>query len=295
MPPNATTRVVLRACGSLLLLTGGLVAAVELATAEARPSSSRCFVAGCHITSTQQRLRLPQPLRPRRVAIPILMYHRINVPSPGAPAITRRLTVHPADFARQMRWLRRHGYQTVTQRQLFDALMHGRPLGGRPIMITFDDGYRDVFYKAARVLSKLRMQGMAYVISDRVVWGDRTFLSPGLLRALEHRGIEIGSHSVSHSDLTQLSDREVLAELTWSRRSLERWLRHPVQWLAYPFGSYDGRIERLARRAGYVLAVTTEEGTVQSAGRPLALRRLRVLDSTGVRGLAEMLGDASVL
>ena len=293
MPSNAATRGVLRAFGSLLLLTGGLVAAEELATDEARPSSSRCFVVGCH-TSTQHRLRLPQPLPRRRVAIPVLMYHRINIPSPGSPVITRRLTVHPADFARQMRWLRRHGFQTVTQRQLFGALMHGWPLGERPIMITFDDGYRDVFYKAAAVLTRLRMQGTAYVISDRVVNGDRTFLSAGLLRALEHRGIEIGSHSVSHSDLTQLSDREVLAELMESRHSLERWLRHPVQWLAYPFGAHDGRVERLARRAGYVLAVTTEEGTIQSAGRPLALQRLRVLDSTGVRGLADLLGNASV-
>ena len=293
MPSNAATRGVLRAFGSLLLLTGGLVAAAELATEEARPSSSRCFVVGCH-RSTQHRLRLPQPLPRRRVAIPILMYHRINVPAPGTPAITRRLTVHPADFARQMRWLRRHGYHTVTQRQLFGALMHGWPLGERPIMITFDDGYRDIFYKAAPVLTKLRMQGTAYVISNRVVNGDRTFLSPGLLRALENRGIEIGSHSVSHSDLTQLSDREVLVELMESRRSLERWLWHPVQWLAYPFGAYDGRVEKLARRAGYVLAVTTEEGTLQSAGQPLALQRLRVLDSTGVRGLAELLGDAPV-
>ena len=222
------------------------------------------------------------------------MYHRINVPSPGAPAITHRLTVHPADFERQMRWLRRHGYQTVTQRQLFGALMHGRPLGRRPIVITFDDGYRDAFYKAAPVLEKLRMRGIAYVISGRVVNGDRTFLSPGLLRALERRGIEIGSHTVSHRDLTQLSDRDAIDELKGSRRALERCLRHPVQWLAYPFGAYDGRVERLARRAGYVLAVTTETGALQSAGHPLALKRLRVLDSTGVRGLADLLGDASV-
>ena len=106
-----------------------------------------------------------------------------------------------------------------------------------------------------------------------------------------------GAHEASHAGhcLCHLSDREVLAELKGSRRSLERWLRHPVQWLAYPFGAYDGRVERLARRAGYVLAVTTEEGTLQSAGRPLALQRLRILDSTGVRGLAALLGDASVL
>ncbi|MGH3115195.1 MAG: hypothetical protein ACRDOP_17175, partial [Gaiellaceae bacterium] len=62
--------------------------------------------------------------------------------------------------------------------------------------------------------------------------------------------------------------------------------------LAYPFGAYDARIECLAWRAGYVLAVTTESGVQQSARRPLALPRLRILDSTGVRGLAAMLAAA---
>ena len=58
----------------------------------------------------------------------------------------------------------------------------------------------------------------------------------------------------------------------------------------FPFGRYDGRVEQLARRAGYVLATTTQPGVRQSARAPLALRRLRVLDSTGVTGLAAMLG-----
>jgi peptidoglycan/xylan/chitin deacetylase (PgdA/CDA1 family) len=109
------------------------------------------------------------------------------------------------------------------------------------------------------------------------------------MRQLESRGIEIGSHSATHAHLPSLSDHEALRELVQSRRAFERHLRHPVQWLAYPYGAYDARIERLARRAGYVLAVTTEHGSVQSARRPLALRRLRVLDSTRVDGLAAML------
>ena len=220
------------------------------------------------------------------------MYHRINVPPPTASPITRGLTVHPANFARQMRWLKRNGYRTVTQRQLFSALLRGRRLGRKPIMITFDDGYRDAFYKAAPVLSRLGMRATAYVISGRIVNGDRTFLSWGLVRGLERQGVEIGSHTVFHRDLTQLSDREAFRELQRSRQALERGLCHPVQWLAYPFGAYDARVERLARRAGYVLAVTTQAGALHSASRALALRRLRVLDSTGVRGLAALLGES---
>jgi peptidoglycan/xylan/chitin deacetylase (PgdA/CDA1 family) len=290
MIPAKTTKRVLT---PLVLLVAGLAPSAELASAEARSTPSRCSVgkyAPCGTERAGRELHLPARLPQRQITVPILMYHRINVSTPATPPMERRLTVHPGDFARQMRWLKRQGYRTVTQRQLFVALLRGKPLGRRPIMITFDDGYRDAFYRAAPVLSRFGMRATAYVVTGRIVDGDRQFLSWGLIRGLERRGVEIGSHTVFHRDLTQLSDREALRELVRSRRALERGLCHPVPWLAYPFGAYDTRVERLAQRAGYVLAVTTQPGALQSANRPLALRRIRVLDSTGVRGLAALLG-----
>jgi peptidoglycan/xylan/chitin deacetylase (PgdA/CDA1 family) len=235
------------------------------------------------------RLRLPSPLPRRTRVVPILMYHRINTVTASTPAITRRLTVHPAVFRRQMVWLKRHGYNTITQRQLFDALMCGRRLGRKPILITFDDGYRDAYRNASPVLQRLGMRATAYVITGRISSGDRSFLGWHQVRALERRGVEIGSHTVSHRALTGLSDSQAFTELAKSRRTLQRRLGHRVPWLAYPIGAYDSRIERLARRAGYVLAVTTEWGARQSASRPLSLDRFRILDSTGVRGLARIL------
>jgi Polysaccharide deacetylase len=99
--------------------------------------------------------------------------------------------------------------------------------------------------------------------------------------------------AVAHHDMTSLSDAEMLEDLKSSRRALERKLGHRAPWLAYPFGAYDERVERLTRRAGYLLAVTTRPGTVQSAGQPFALPRLRILDTTGVRGLAALLGASA--
>jgi peptidoglycan/xylan/chitin deacetylase (PgdA/CDA1 family) len=252
-------------------------------------SSGSAATTGVRAESVPDRpLTLPARLPNRELRVPILMYHRVNA---APPPSQRPLTVHPADFARQMRWLKQHGYRTITQRELSDALFLGKRLGPKPILITFDDGYSDVFHKALPVLKRLDMRAMAYVISGRTLRSDTVFLTWHLLRALERDGVEIGSHTVEHRDLTSLSDGEALRELVQSRRAFERRLGHPVQWLAYPYGAYDSRIERLARRAGYVLAVTTEHGVVQSARRPLALRRLRILDSTGVSGLAAMLSS----
>jgi peptidoglycan/xylan/chitin deacetylase (PgdA/CDA1 family) len=283
------------------LVAGAAVAAVALIAGSCSISGRQTALASLDrlgqrtLTSAPPGcpLRLPARLPVREIVVPILMYHRINVPPPSAPPMTRRLTVHPAVFASQMTWLKHNGYRAVTQRELFDALVCGRPLGRKPIMITFDDGYRDTFFKAAPVLARLDMHATAYVISGRTSNGDPSFLTWGLLRGLERRGIEIGSHTVSHRDLTSLSNGAAFEELVRSRRRLERTLGHRVPWLAYPFGAYDARIERLARRAGYVLAVTTEWGSRQSARRPLALHRLRILDSTGVRGLAAMLAAST--
>jgi len=233
-------------------------------------------------------LQLPPSLPHRTVTLPILMYHRIDVVKPSLPAITQRLTVDPHVFAAQMQWLHDHGYHAVTQLQAYDALERGARLPSKPVMITFDDGYRDVWGKASAVLARLHMRATAYVITDRISGPDPSFLTWGDLRSLERRGIEIGSHTVTHTELTLLDDAEALRELRDSRATLERRLGHPVQWFAYPAGREDARVIALTREAGYVLAVTTQPGTTQSAEHPLELHRDEVLDTTGVAGLAAM-------
>ena len=234
-------------------------------------------------------LALPSRLPRRTIELPILMYHRIDLVKPSLPAITQRLTVDPRAFAAEMLWLKRNGFHAVTELRAFDALEHGARLPAKAVMITFDDGYRDVLGKASPILRRLGMPATAFVITGRISGPDPSFLTWGQLHLLERRGIEIGSHTVHHLELPSLGDAEALAELRDSRSVLQRRLGHPVQWLAYPAGAVDARIVELARRAGYVLAVTTRPGRTQGAADPLELHRFEVLDSTGVAGLAAML------
>jgi peptidoglycan/xylan/chitin deacetylase (PgdA/CDA1 family) len=237
-------------------------------------------------------LSLPAVLPDRTMDVPILMFHRIDVLRPTLVAITRRLTVAPGTFAAEMHWLWSRGYHPLRQLQLFDALEHGAPLPSHPIMITFDDGYRDVLANAAPVLERYRFPATEYVITARISGPDPSFLSWGDLAQLEASDVEIGSHTVHHLDLASLADPEAWTELSDSRRVLEEHLHHPVQWLAYPDGSEDAATVALARQAGYVLAMTTRPGSLQSGSDPLELRRIEVLDTTGVRGLAALLGSA---
>jgi peptidoglycan/xylan/chitin deacetylase (PgdA/CDA1 family) len=222
------------------------------------------------------------------VKLPILEYHRIGPLTPALPAITRRLTVDPASFAAQMEWLKRHRFHAVTDVQAYDAMERGAALPPRPVMITFDDGYRDVLWNAAPVLHRLGLPATAFVITDRVDGRDPSFLTWGELRRLERLGVAIGSHTVSHADLAALAPGAALAQLVRSRRTLQEHLHRPVDWLSYPFGRFDAAVAALARRAGYELGVTEAPGDVQSA--PLELRRDEVLDTTGVAGVAGFLG-----
>jgi peptidoglycan/xylan/chitin deacetylase (PgdA/CDA1 family) len=235
-------------------------------------------------------LVLPSPLPTRSVRVPILMYHRIGPLTASLPAMTRALTVDPRSFAAQMRWLARHGYHAITQEQLFGALEHGAPLPHRPVMITFDDGYRDVLWNAAPVLARLHFAATSYVITGRISGADPSFLTWPQLHVLERLRVEVGSHTVHHVQLPSVSDATALVELTASRRALEAHLGHPVQWFSYPAGRESPHAVRLVARTGYVLAVTTQPGALQEAGAPLLLHRDEVLSTTSARGFAALVG-----
>ena len=240
-----------------------------------------------HVVS---RLALPAPLPARSVAVPILMYHRVGHVDASTPLITRALTVSPKEFADEMRWIVAHGFHAITQQQLFRALEFKGPLPAKPVMITFDDGYRDVLWNAAPLLAHLHMPATAYVITGRISGPDSSFLTWPELGDLERLGVEIGSHTVHHVELPALSSAAALDELVVSRRALELHLGHPVQWFAYPAGRVDASVLPLVHRAGYVLAVTTRPGSYQSARDPFELHRYEVLASTGVGGIRAILG-----
>ena len=245
--------------------------------------------AGALVGHSPPELRLPGTLPRRTIELPILLYHRIGPVTSSQPLITQRLTVTPTMFAAQMRWLVGHGYRAVTELQAFDALEHGAELPRKPVLITFDDGYRDVLYNAAPVMHRLHIVATEFVITGRVSGPDSSFLTWPELARLEAAGVAIGSHTRTHADLPSLPLAQALAQLRDSRRALERHLGHPVQWFAYPFGMTSPAVVKLVQRAGYVLAMTEQPGNIQSARAPLLLRRDEVLDTTSVAGVAAML------
>lgn len=231
------------------------------------------------------------------IRVPVLMYHYIRINPVASDRVGYGLSVTPADFATQMEWLVQNGYHTVFPSQLAAALTQGAPLPTKPIVLTFDDGYRDFYDQAWPVLKRYGLKSSNAVITNDVEKGDRgdqIYMNWAMIRELDRSGIvEIASHTQSHPDLTRIPAAQQWAELSQSKDLIEQHLGHPCAAFVYPSGRYDGATVADAKRAGYQIAFTTNNGKVrapQDGGVILQLPRVRVAGGTTIAGFAKNLG-----
>jgi peptidoglycan/xylan/chitin deacetylase (PgdA/CDA1 family) len=215
----------------------------------------------------------PNPV-PRTVRVPILTYHRVHLFATELTKSVPDLTVEPTVFRSEMAALARHGYHTVSQHQLYEALFHGRPLPTKPVMITVDDGYIDDVTQILPVLRAHRMVATFYIITGRL--HEQGFLNPTQVRELDAAGMDVGAHTRTHASLPALTLSARHSEIDGSRRDLERLLGHPVYSFAYPYGAENASVVGAVRRAGFVLAVTTQGGTHESSLASLTMPRIHV-------------------
>jgi peptidoglycan/xylan/chitin deacetylase (PgdA/CDA1 family) len=217
--------------------------------------------------------------------VPVLMYHSVTETPPSS---TRRLSVHPDAFARQLDLLRAHGCTTSTFGEFAAAVETGRPLPERSVVLTFDDGYAD-FHDT--VMPLLDARGFTATVFLTTGWladaGDRAagrpldrMLSWAQVRELARAGIEIGAHSHSHAQLDQIHRTALREELRDSKALLESETGVPVRSMAYPFGYSSARVRSEVLAAGYRYAAAVANTVSGTGADLLALPRLTVRRST---------------
>ena len=210
-----------------------------------------------------------------QVTIPVLMYHYIRVNPDPNDRVGFNLSVTPANFAAQMEYLATHGYNPVSLDDLETALIHDGTLPQKPIIITFDDSYRDCFLQAFPILQKYHFKAINFVITGLV--GAPNYLTWDQIREMKNSGLfTIASHTVHHLALTYVSDANIQKELTDSKNVLEKETRGPIYWFAYPYGNVDARVSTWVEKTGYTGAFGTNDGTFQSSSQIFTLPRVRV-------------------
>lgn len=215
------------------------------------------------------------PFGRSQLEIPILMYHYIRTPpSPYRDLLGYNLSVAPAVFTAQMDWLSVHGYHTVTFNDVRLYWRHVQPLPAKPVIITLDDGYEDLYTAAYPILAAHGFTAVAYIVSSFV--GRKGYVTADQVKQLDSFGIEIAAHTVNHADLARTSGPWLAYQLVESKRWLETLLGHPVVDMAYPSGKFNPAAELAVASAGYFSATTEDYGIFHSQLDRFAWTRVRV-------------------
>ena len=196
----------------------------------------------------------------------ILCYHAID------PTWRSALAVSPDVFAQHCAWLGRHR-RVASLTEVVGRMNGSARLPPGVSVLTFDDGFAGVHTHALPLLLQHRLPATMFLVAETLTAGGRPVdwvddpprqplatLSPNQVLEMRDAGIQFGSHSFAHHDLTVLGEDECERDLRASRELLEDLLARPVRWLAYPRGRHNEQVRRAAARAGFSHAFSLPEG-----------------------------------
>ena len=204
--------------------------------------------------------------------LPVLMYHKI----PDAPPATKhQIFVTKDNFAKHLAFFKSRNFTPITFADYLQFSRGERPLTEfprRPLVLTFDDGYRDNYTNLLPLMQQYGYRGVLYLLGDFAVDHNQwdlaadpaepraDLMDEAQKRAFVAAGWEIGAHTLSHPHLTALPLPEAAAEIQRSKASLETTLRTEVVSFAYPYGDLNEDLKAAVRAAGYAFGVATDTG-----------------------------------
>lgn len=266
-----------------LLSAPALVIGIGIAASRQHSQSTRTSHAvGHNVAVVPAQVTQPERFQPAQVtltrdfAVPVLMYHRIAdlTEKEARSPLMRDLTVSPADFEAQIKYLTDNGFCFLLAREVEEALKSGAALPEKAVVLTMDDGYKDNFDCAFPILRKYRVPATIFIVT--AVVDSEGHLSWNDCRQMKQGGVGYGSHTVHHYDLPTLSLDRMDYELRESKRVLETRLIERITAVAYPSGQYNLTVASRAEKAGYLAGWKKGGGPVQPGESMFLLPRVRV-------------------
>jgi peptidoglycan/xylan/chitin deacetylase (PgdA/CDA1 family) len=247
--------------------------------------------AGTKLAASAQAKPTPVPL-PDRARVPVLMYHYISEVPANADQYRRDLTVTPASFRAQLQYLADAGFTPVTLTDVYLYLVEGLPLPDRPVVLTFDDGYRDAYEVAFPILLEYGFNGTFFVLATPAHYEWDQYLTWSQMREMADAGMEIQGHGRDHVDLRGRSYDFLVYQLLGIKEAIEFHIGRPARFFCYPSGEYDSAVIAVLESAGFWGAVTTEWGDTHTREDLFVMPRIRMRGSTSLASFAAYLaGD----
>ena len=225
----------------------------------------------------------------RRVQLPILMYHYLSTPPADADIYRKDLSVPPALFAAHLDRLLAEGYTTISLYQLQEYLAQGAPLPEKPVIITFDDGYRDNYENAFPLLRERGMTATFFVVTDFIDEERPAYLTWAMVREMYAGGMSIESHGRNHVSLKNKDTDYLVWQALGSLETIEHELGVRPRFVSYPAGEFDQLTIDIFKSADYWAGATTVQGATHNGADPFRLPRVRVRNTTTPDDLSELL------
>jgi peptidoglycan/xylan/chitin deacetylase (PgdA/CDA1 family) len=210
--------------------------------------------------------------------LPILTYHKVG-PRPWGARL-KGLYVSARLYEKQMAELEAAGYRTCSP----DTPAAPQEPSRRSVVVTFDDGFRNVLQHALAPLTRRGFRAVEFLVADRLGGSNDWETARGevpapLMDAAEVRdwlaaGQEIGSHTLTHPQLTRLPVAQAREEISASKKKLEDVFGVSVRHFCYPHGDCNEAVAEMVREAGYVSACTTRFGVNNPDISPYQLLRI---------------------
>lgn len=231
------------------------------------------------------------------ISVKVLVYHRIVEDDLRRKSHWANVSVD--QLRKHLKLLDLWGFTPITFNDYLLSSSGELQLPKRPVIITFESGYRDTYKFAFPLLKEFGMNAVVFAIGDRTIraddWNKRLGLSPEQLvlddelTTMHEAGFEIGSQSLTHPDLTSLPDQEAWNEVTISKEVLEFLLGSPITSFSYPFGLVDERIKDIVKNARYRFGCGKEGRSPGVAPSPFSIKRISITNTTNAMRFAAKL------
>lgn len=209
--------------------------------------------------------------------IPVLMYHKIGPDKDNDAVIREDL------FKEQMKFLKDHGYHTLTMQQLYDYVKDGKPVPVKPVVLTFDDGYADTYSIAYPTLKEYGFVATVYLnpgdMGTRLTWEQA--------KEMNENGLEIASHGFMHKEMAEMTNAEQKDNIVKAQQAFQEKMSFSPKWFCYPYSSYNAYTLKAMKEEGLLMATTMKSGWVHQGDDLYQIKRIWIGNAVDLKHFEE--------
>jgi len=195
------------------------------------------------------------------IRVPILTYHSID--ETGSI-----ISTSPDHFRSQMQHLKNKQFNVISLKDIVTSLRNKLPLPQKSISITFDDGFKNFYSVAYPILKKYGFPATIFLVpgycGKNNLWDGQPERIPILdlldwneIQDMAINGMDFGTHTMHHPDLSKLSVEQAYIEITESKSLIQKYLRKDISFFAYPYGNQSKNIQKIVKEQ-FLGACSTE-------------------------------------